>query len=139
MGHCVGSFCEIIFLLPSHSAPLFYLVQILWSILGLYLRISGLYTFGIEHLLIYRRKYTQNQADRPLGPNRQTTFSLHYNFFITTISSPFILISFLFSFLLLCFWFLVLYFYYFVLKFVFHFSGPFVLFCSVLLLLFSGQ
>uniref|UniRef100_A0A8P0T8C6 Vacuolar protein sorting-associated protein 52 homolog n=1 Tax=Canis lupus familiaris TaxID=9615 RepID=A0A8P0T8C6_CANLF len=52
----VGSFCETIFSLPFHSVPLFYPVYGLWLILGLC-------WFGIEHLLIYRTKYTQNQED----------------------------------------------------------------------------
>ena len=124
-GTRVGSFCETIFSLVSHSAPLFYLVYVLWLMLGLYMSFAGLYKFGIEHLT-YRTKYTQNQEDHPLCPLREAIFSLYHHFLTTT---PFFL-------LLLCFFFF--YSYYFVLKLTFHFSGPFVLFFSVLFLLFPG-
>ena len=114
--------------------PLSYIFLFLCLILGLYISIPGLHKFGIEHLLTYRTKYIQNQKDHPLGPFREIKFSL------TTTSSPppspppF----FYFLFFPSCFLVLVFYFYYFVLKFVFHFTGPFVLFCSVLFLLVSG-
>ena len=123
MEHCVGSFCEIIFSLPSHSAHL--LFMFLWSLLGLYISIALLYKFGIEHLLTYRTKYTQNLEDHPLGPLRETItiFSLHHHFLTTTISPPF---------------FSSLWFIFTILKFLFQFSGPFVLFCTILSLLFSG-
>ena len=110
----VGSFCETIFSLPFHSVPLFYTVYGLWLILGLC-------WFGIEHLLIYRTKYTQNQEDHLVGAIRETIFSL-YPHFLTTIIAPFFCPFFSFFFLN---------FYYYVLKFVFHFVW-FVWFCSAL-------
>ena len=104
--------------------PSFILFLFLWSRLGLYISFVGLYEFGIGHLLTYRTKDTQSQEDQPLGPLGETIFSLHHHF-ATTFFFCFCLFFFFYS----C---------YFVLKFVFHFSGPFVLCCSVLNLLFYG-
>ena len=96
-----GPFWQIIFPLPSPPGLFFYLM-FSWSML-VTVSIAGFYKFGIERLLTYRTKYTQNQEDHPLGPLGETTCSLHYHFLTTTIP-PFS--SFLLIFLLLlCFWF----------------------------------
>ena len=110
--------------------PYFILFVFLWSMLGLYIRIAGLYKFGIEHLLTYRTKYPQNQEAHSPGPLRQTTFSL-LNHFLTTAIPPFFSFPyfFLFSSLFLVFGllFLVLCF---KICFSLQWSFCFILFCS---------
>ena len=109
-------------LLPSFMLFMFW--QSMWSMLGFYISIAGLYKiyikFGIEHFLTYITKYTQNQEDHPLGspqvdyilcplpllhhhhhPPFLSLFSSLLSCFLFLLSSLFLVFGFLF--LLLCF------------------------------------